>query len=79
MTGKLRVVAVDDETGLADLYAAWLEDGYEVTIAYGGKAALEAVDADTDISSRTGGCHSCPATKSWRRSATAGWTAGWRW
>lgn len=49
MTGQRRVLVVDDETSLADLYALWLADGAEVATAYGGGEALERVDANTDV------------------------------
>ena len=39
MTGETpTVLVVDDERDLADLYAAWLADEYEVRTAYGGTA-----------------------------------------
>lgn len=43
------VLVVDDERELADLYTAWLEADYDVSTAYGGQSALEAVDASTDV------------------------------
>lgn len=39
-----RVLMVDDEKKVADAYALRLEDVAEVTVAYGGEEALEAVD-----------------------------------
>jgi len=43
------VLVVDDERGLADLYAIWLEDDYDVLTAYNGSEALEALDPDVDV------------------------------
>ncbi|WP_313695057.1 response regulator transcription factor [Halorarum halobium] len=43
------VLVVEDEPDLADLYAAWLGDEYEVRTAYGGHEALEQLDEDVDI------------------------------
>jgi len=44
-----RVLLVDDEVPLADLYAAWLEDEYDVETAYGGEEALETIDSEIDV------------------------------
>jgi CheY-like chemotaxis protein len=49
MVDDLNVLVVDDESGLADLYAVWLGDDHEVETAYSGQEALEEVTADTDI------------------------------
>lgn len=43
------VLVVEDEPDLADLYAEWLKDGYNVRTAYGGEKALETIDDDVDI------------------------------
>lgn len=43
------VLIVEDERVLADLYAAYLEDAYEVRTAYTGEEALELLDDDVDI------------------------------
>lgn len=43
------VLVVEDETGLADLYSAWLADDYDVRVANTGAAALERFDADVDV------------------------------
>jgi len=43
------VLVVEDESDLADLYAAWLGDSYRVRTAYGGREALEQLDADVDV------------------------------
>lgn len=42
------VLIVEDETNLADMYEVWLEDDYDVSTAYSGKAALEEIESDTD-------------------------------
>ena len=50
MTGETpTVLVVDDERDLADLYAAWLADEYEVRTAYGGKEAVEEMDETIDV------------------------------
>ena len=49
MVDDLNVLVVDDESGLADLYAVWLGDDHEVETAYSGQEALEEVTDDTDI------------------------------
>jgi DNA-binding response OmpR family regulator len=50
MTGGQRtVLVVDDEADLADLYAAWLTDEYDVRTAYGGQDALEELDDAVDV------------------------------
>ena len=43
------VLVVDDEQDVADLYAMWLESDYHVERAYGGDAALEALDDRFDV------------------------------
>lgn len=45
----LRILVVDDQRGVADLYAAWLGAELEVTVAYDGEAALEAIDESVDV------------------------------
>lgn len=47
--GQSKVLVVDDEEQLADLYAEFLRDDYDVTTAYGGDEALEQVDASVDV------------------------------
>lgn len=42
------VLVVDDEPGLADLYAVYLDEDYEARTAYDGETALEQVDDDVD-------------------------------
>ena len=49
MTGEQTVLVVDDEPDIAELYATWLETGYEVRTASGGEEALDAVDGDVDV------------------------------
>jgi len=44
-----RVLVVDDETEVADVYALRLRDEYDTETAYGGEAALDAVDEDVDV------------------------------
>jgi len=44
-----RILVVEDEPDLAELYAIYLSDIYEVQTATDGKTALELVDADTDV------------------------------
>lgn len=43
------VLVVEDESDLADLYAAWLQGSYRVRTAYGGHEALEQLDETVDI------------------------------
>ncbi|MFB6297685.1 MAG: response regulator transcription factor [Salinirussus sp.] len=42
------VLIVDDEERVADTYALRLDTEYETQTAYGGEAALEAIDSDVD-------------------------------
>ena len=46
--GKDTVLVVDDEEGLADLYAIWLRDSYAVRTAYNGEEAVETLDERVD-------------------------------
>jgi len=48
MTDRPTVLAVDDEENVADSYALWLDE-YDVRVAYGGEAALDAIDDDIDV------------------------------
>jgi DNA-binding response OmpR family regulator len=48
-TEAATVLVVDDERDLADLYAAWLSQEYDVRTAYGGQEALDALDEDVDV------------------------------
>lgn len=43
------VLVVDDERQLADLYADFLADRYEVRVACGGEAAIESLTSDLDV------------------------------
>jgi len=43
------VLVVEDESDLADLYAAWLGDSYRGRTAYGGREALEKLDSAVDV------------------------------
>jgi DNA-binding response OmpR family regulator len=43
------VLVVEDESDLADLYAAWLQGSYRGRTAYGGHEALEKLDEEVDI------------------------------
>ena len=43
------VVVVEDEEDLADLYAHWLDDQYDVSTAHTGEDALETITPSTDI------------------------------
>lgn len=48
-SSEAEVVIVDDETDVADSYAAALSGKYAVETAYDGEAALEVVDDATDV------------------------------
>ena len=39
--GRPTILVVDDDRDLADMYATWLGDRYDVRVAYGGEEALE--------------------------------------
>jgi DNA-binding response OmpR family regulator len=43
------VLVVDDDRALADTCEYWLREEYDVRVAYGGKQALEQVDAEVDV------------------------------
>lgn len=43
------ILVVEDEENLADLYADWLGDTYEVRTAYGGQAAIDLMDESVDV------------------------------
>ena len=43
------VLVVEDEPDLADLYATWLRDDYEVRVAYGGREALDSLDDEISV------------------------------
>lgn len=42
------VLVVDDDEQLADTYALWLDDDFDVRVAYGGEEALQRVDSEVD-------------------------------
>jgi len=44
-----KILAVDDEQKLADIYQQWLQPNYEVNIAYNGEQALEEINNKTDL------------------------------
>lgn len=44
-----RVLVVEDESKLADLYADYLRDTYDVTVAYDGKQALDELSDAFDV------------------------------
>ena len=44
-----KILVVEDDQSLAELYAEWLADRYVVETAYSGEEALEAFDATVDI------------------------------
>jgi len=46
---RASVLVVDDERELADLFAAWLADEYEVEVAYDGDEAIELLDESIDF------------------------------
>lgn len=48
-SSKPTVLVVDDEHEIADLYARWLEDDYEVLVAYTGQEALDELDERIDV------------------------------
>ena len=43
------VLVVEDEADLADLYAAWLGEEYDVRTAYGGQEAMDQLSPDVDV------------------------------
>ena len=43
------ILIADDEAELAQLYAHWLNESYEVLVATGGEEALELVSHDVDV------------------------------
>jgi DNA-binding response OmpR family regulator/transcriptional regulator with GAF, ATPase, and Fis domain len=47
--GKTKILIVEDDQNLAELYAEWLADDYVVETTYSGEEALEAFDAAVDI------------------------------
>lgn len=49
MSSQPTILVVDDERELADLYATWVGDDYEVLTAYDGTSALEHVSDEVDV------------------------------
>jgi DNA-binding response OmpR family regulator len=49
MSPEARIVVVEDQRDLAELYAGWLGERYEVTQAHTAADALECIDDDTDV------------------------------
>ncbi|KOX95499.1 hypothetical protein AMR74_14665 [Halorubrum tropicale] len=46
---SVSVLIVDDEQGLADLYALYLDEGYDTRTAYDGESALDMIDDTVDV------------------------------
>lgn len=46
---ETKILIVEDEQDLADMYAAYLDDEFAVTVVYSGEEALETIDARFDI------------------------------
>jgi DNA-binding response OmpR family regulator len=44
-----RVLIVEDEADLADMYGAYLQNDYDVEVVYGGEAARETIDDRFDV------------------------------
>lgn len=44
-----RIVVVDDDPEIAELYASWLDEYYEVDVATSGQEALEVIAEETDV------------------------------
>jgi len=44
-----KVVVVEDEEQLADLYSVWLADSYAVQTAYSGDEGLDLIDTETEV------------------------------
>ena len=49
MSAQPTILVVDDERDLADLYAMWVGEAYDVITAYDGKTALEQVSDEIDV------------------------------
>lgn len=46
---ETKILVVEDEQDLADMYAAYLDDEFSVEVAYSGEQALETIDESFDI------------------------------
>ena len=49
VSGDIRILIVEDEPGLVDLFEIWLGDHYEVTTATNGEKARSLLDASIDV------------------------------
>ena len=49
MDDEPTVLVVDDQPELADLYATWLRDAYDVQTAYGGDEATATLESGVDV------------------------------
>lgn len=49
MSAQPTILVVDDERELADLYAMWVGEDYEVMTAYDGRTALEQLSESIDV------------------------------
>lgn len=45
----LRVLIVEDNVEICDLFRVWLQEDYDVDVAYDGESALEQFDTDVDV------------------------------
>jgi two-component system response regulator AdeR len=48
-SGNSSVLIVEDESDLADMYAAYLADSFDVSVVYGGQEALDVLDDTVDV------------------------------
>jgi DNA-binding response OmpR family regulator len=77
-TEPKRVLIVEDDRDLANLYEMWLVDEYDVRIAYSGEAALERMaDREADVVLLDRRIRVCPATRSQTVSTGTGATRRW--
>lgn len=49
MSDRATVLVVEDERLIADAYADWIADSYDVDVAYSGAEALEKIDETVDV------------------------------
>ncbi|MFC4542197.1 response regulator [Halosolutus amylolyticus] len=49
MATQPTILVVDDEQELADLYAMWVDEEYDVLTAYDGRSALEQMHGNVDV------------------------------